>query len=102
MDSERRDVLSDRLPEQHYGGGVEAYYSQAPLLSHNGQDGSHYHPNAVANGGDSAYSRQSSFDTPSEPAPYVLTPQPTQKRQTQRQRSANLAMLRVSQSPCCC
>lgn len=101
MDGERDSGLSngDRVPEQHFGAtGVEPYYHQSPLQYQSSQEAPQYHTSPQMHT-DSAYSRQSSFETPSEPASYVAAPQPPPRKQSQRQRSGNLSMLRVS-SPC--
>ncbi len=99
MEAERHDGLSNgnRLPDQNFSAGADAYYHHPPLQQHGSQETRQYHT-APQMHTDSAYSRQSSFEAPSEQASYVAPPQPapTARKQSQRQRSGNLSMLRVS------
>lgn len=98
MEAERHDGLSNgnRLPDQNFSAGVDAYYHHPPLQQHGSQETTQYHT-APQMHTDSAYSPQSSFEAPSEQASYVAPPQPppTARKQSQRQRSGNLSMLRV-------
>ncbi len=99
MEAERHNGLSNgnRLPDQNFSAGVDAYYHHPPLQQHGSQETTQYHT-APQMHTDSAYSPQSSFEAPSEQASYVAPPQPppTARKQSQRQRSGNLSMLRVS------
>ncbi len=99
MEAEQHDGLTNgnRLPDQNFTAGADAYYHHPPLQQHGSQETTQYHT-APQMHTDSAYSRQSSFEAPSEQASYVAPPQPppTARKQSQRQRSGNLSMLRVS------
>ncbi len=99
METERHDGLSNgnRIPDQTFSAGADAYYHHPPLQQHGSQETTQYHTTPQMHS-DSAYSRQSSFEAPSEQASYVAPPQPppTARKQSQRQRSGNLSMLRVS------
>ncbi len=95
METERHDGLSNgnRIPDQTFSAGADAYYHHPPLQQHGSQETTQYHTTPQMHS-DSAYSRQSSFEAPSEQA--SPQPPPTARKQSQRQRSGNLSMLRVS------